>query len=164
MSDSEIESVTITPSSTSSTSVVSTNAPEPRRLTNDLFYKDFKVQALETKDDELPYTYYSPESDGKVTWHCAIDQNGKITSVFAFLGGLSTGESDKRVSYVSLEDANKIKAELIANGWKKMEQPKVKAKIPGEDRERELNRRELRYLKRKMERNQKKLQQEMGKN
>jgi len=159
---SEIEQVVISKSSKlEGDEEVSNAAPtdikvEP--LSDNLFYKNFKIEAIKQDPESFPFAYYNPESDGKVTWNCSKDYDGKITSVFAFLGGQSNGESDKRTTYLSgIEEAVKIRDELKHHGWLIAEQPKLKTKVPGEDRERPLNRKESRFLQRKLERDYKKI-------
>lgn len=158
--DDEVEYVVI-PKSSKLTDLIEPPQPveiKTEPLTNELFYKNFKFEPVKEDSENLPFAYYSPESDGKVTWNCSKDYNGKITSVFSFLGGQSNGESDKRCTYLQTEDEAKvIRDELKKAGWQISQQPKIKTKIPGEDRERPLNRRESRFLQRKLERDYKKI-------
>lgn len=103
---------------------------------------------LNREDDSLPYAYFHPETDGKLTWVCGEDAEGKITSVFCMDLGV---RKDKRPQYIgSIEDARKIREELVKAGWKKLKPPKVTFTFPNEKNERELSRKERRFLQRKL--------------
>jgi hypothetical protein len=108
-----------------------------------------QVECILNKDDEvLPYAYFHPEHEGKLTWICGDDAQGKITSVFCM--DLGT-EKDKKCQYVeNIEQAKFIRDELIRNGWQKIKPPEISVKMP-DGEQRPLNRKEKRYLKRKID-------------
>lgn len=104
------------------------------------------------QDNNLPFAYFNPESEGKVTWNCNYDQDGKITSVFMFTG---EGTPDRRISYLnSIEEARQTRDTLIQHGWQETKMPTIKFKSPEGDRD--LNRKERRMLERALERKNKK--------
>ena len=58
---------------------------------------------------------------------------------------------DKFPNYITdIEKAQFIRQELINNGWKKLIPPEVTFTFPGEKEARIMNRKEKRYLKKKM--------------
>mgnify|MGYP007067076618 CR=1 FL=1 len=79
---------------------------------------------MQNKDDELPFSYYSPESGGYVIWNCGTDKHNKITSIFEYR---KPGyETDRIIDYLSsLESAIFHRDELIKNGWKKVIKPTI---------------------------------------
>lgn len=97
--------------------------------------------------DILPFAYYSPESQGKVTWNCGYDASQRITSVFCFKDGV---ETDKKSMYIENEvEAVKMRDELVKNGWKKLDPPKIEFTVPDDKGgTRPLNRKEKRALER----------------
>jgi hypothetical protein len=98
---------------------------------------------LNPDDDNLPFAYYSPQSDGKVTWHCGHDQNNKITSVFCYDGD---GHKDKRPSYLNnVKEALNIRLQLIEAGWLKITPPEVTVKY-ADGTNKPLNRDQKRFL------------------
>lgn len=109
---------------------------------------------MNREDNSLPYAYFNPETEGKLTWVCGPDQDGKITSVFCM--DLGT-HKDKKCEYLpDIEKARWMRGELINAGWQKLKPPEVTFTFPGEKNPRQLSRTEKRYLKRKM----KKMQQQ----
>lgn len=99
---------------------------------------------MNREDGSLPYGYYCPETEGKLTWICGEDAEGIITSVFCFDYGT---HKDKKSSY--LEDLDKAKYcrdELIKNGWRPLKPPEAKFKFPDEKDPRTLSRKEKRKL------------------
>lgn len=111
---------------------------------------DFSAESiLNREDDTLPYAYYNPETEGKLTWVCGQDSQGKITSVFCM--DLGT-EKDKKCQYLdNIEQAKIIRKDLVDNGWLKLQPPKIEFRFPGEKNPRQLTRKEKRYLKKKVE-------------
>ena len=111
--------------------------------------KEVKLESLMNKDDDsLPYAYFNPETEGKLTWVCGADGEGNITSVFCFDHGT---HKDKVPNYVAdIEKAKFIRQELINSGWKKLVPPEVTFTFPGEDKPRTMTRKEKRYLNKKM--------------
>ena len=109
---------------------------------------------LNQDDDSLPYAYFNPETEGKLTWVCGPDQDGKITSVFCM--DLGT-HKEKKCEYVpDIEKARWIRQELINAGWQKLKPPEVTFSFPGEKGERTLNRQERRRLQRRIKKMEKK--------
>lgn len=105
-------------------------------------------QTLNSDENNLPFGYFHPQSEGKLIWMCNYDQDGKITGVFQFS---DRGESDRRVNFIdTLEQAIHIKNELVSNGWKKIIPPKIEFTMKNDDgTERTLNRKERRILAKK---------------
>ncbi len=113
--------------------------------------KNIKAESILNREgDILPFGYYNPQTDGKLTWICNEDKDAKITSVFDF----DTGDGhEKQCDYLNdLSGAIFMREELIKNGWKKLSPPEVTFKFPGEKEERSLTRQEKRELKIKMKR------------
>ena len=77
---------------------------------------------------------------------CNEDAEGKITGVFSFDKGTNRENACKYIK--DLDEAKMIRDELIKHGWKKMEAPKVSFSYSGSDKP--LNRKQKRYLKRKI--------------
>ena len=111
--------------------------------------KDIKVESVMNKeDDTLPYAYFNPETEGKLTWICGEDAERKITSVFCFDHGT---HKDKQTSYVpDMEKVRYIREELIKNGWRKLDPPEVTLTFPGEKEPRTMTRKEKRFLQKKI--------------
>ena len=111
---------------------------------------DIKAECILNREgDVLPFGYYNPETDGKLTWVCNVDKDNKITSVFDFKN--PDGTHEKQCNYLENADKAKyVRDELINNGWKKMVPPEVTFKFPGEKGERPLNRSEKRKLAKKI--------------
>lgn len=115
---------------------------------------EVKAESLLNKDDDtLPYAYFHPEQDGKLTWICGEDQDGKITSVFCM--DLGT-HRDKKCEYIEdIERARWIRQQLIDAGWQKLKAPEVTFTFPGEKESHTLNRKQKRFLQRKIKQMQK---------
>jgi|SRR5690242_19228009 hypothetical protein len=116
-----------------------------------------KVESILNKDDDtLPYAYFHPETDGKLTWMCGEDAEGKITSVFCYDYGT---HKDKKCQYLpNIEAAREIRKTLVGDTtpWQKLKAPEVTFTFPGEQNPRTLTRKEKRYLKKKVSQMQKK--------
>lgn len=98
---------------------------------------------LNREDDQLPFGYYNPQSDGKLTWNCGYDAQNKICAVFCYSGD---GGQDKKASYLENEaQAKYMRDELINNGWKKLDPPKIVIKYD-DGSEKPLSRKQKRYL------------------
>ena len=97
--------------------------------------------------NELPFALYSPESQGKVTWNCGYDATGRIISVFCFKDGF---ETDKKSTLIETKtEAIQMRDELLKNGWKLLQPPKIEFTVPDEKGgTRPLNRKEKRALER----------------
>lgn len=117
--------------------------------------KTVKVDCVMNKeDDTLPYAYFNPETDGKLTWVCGQDAEGRYTSVFCYDYGT---HKDKQPNYVpDIEKVRYIRKELIDAGWKKLDPPEVTFTFPGEKDPRKMTRKEKRYLNKKMKKMNKK--------
>lgn len=111
---------------------------------------DIKAEAfLNKEDDSLPYGLFDPKYEDKLTWICGNDAQGNITQIFCMDMG---AEKDKKCFYVeNIEQAKAIRDELMKNGWQKLKAPEITFKIPGEKNARPLNRKEKRYLKKKVD-------------
>lgn len=109
---------------------------------------DIKSVDFNDSSGQLPFGYFSP-SDDSVYWVCNYDHQGKIVSVFA--KDFPDGHREKAVEELSnLEWAEYYKNELIKDGWQELKAPEVTTTYPGEDEPRNLNRKQKRYLARKM--------------
>lgn len=98
---------------------------------------------LNKKDGSLPFGYYAPSEEGRVTWNCGYDKEGKIISIFCCDMGT---HKDKRPAILpDLKAAIYAKEQLIANGWKPLEPPKITT-TRDDGSEKPLNRKEKRYL------------------
>lgn len=108
------------------------------------------VNDLNKDDNTLPFGYMNPETEGKLTWICAEDAQGNITSVFCF----DTGNGiEKKVAHLSnLDEAIYMKDELISNGWSKLKAPEIRITYPGVDGDKPLNRAQRRTLQQKLKR------------
>jgi len=99
---------------------------------------------LNRPGDLMPYAYYNPQTEGKLTWMCAEDAEGRITSVFCFDHGT---HKEKEPSYLQdAAQAKYVRDELIAHGWQPLKPPEVTFKFPGEKDPRKMNRKEKRAL------------------
>ena len=110
-----------------------------------------KVESILNKeDDTLPYAYFQPESEGKMTWFCGEDAQGKITSVFCYDFGT---HKDKKPQYLSdISAARQIRDTLVNMNppWQKLKAPEVTFTFPGEKTPRSLTRKEKRFLRKKV--------------
>ncbi len=117
-----------------------------KRLTETILETAEAESILNREGDILPFGYYNPDTDGKLIWMCNEDAEGKITGVFSFDKGTNR---EKVCNYTKdLEEAKMIRDELVKNGWKKLEAPKISFSYSGSDKP--LNRKQKRYLKRKI--------------
>ena len=117
-----------------------------KKLTDTIIETSNAESILNREGDIIPFGYYNPELDGKLIWMCNEDAEGKITSVFSFDKGTNR---ENTCTYIKdIEEARMIREELIRHGWKKMETPKVSFSYAGSDKP--LNRKQKRYLKRKI--------------
>lgn len=67
--------------------------------------------------DSLPFAYFCPASNGKVTWKCAYDEDGKIISVFQY-NDIDTGDKDRNITVLpNMKEAMFTRDELIKSGW-----------------------------------------------
>jgi len=101
-------------------------------------------QPLNESNDKMPYGYFSPESEGKLKWICARDQEGKITSIFYT-------DEERRVAYLKDDaEAKFMRDELVSHGWQKLKPPKFTFSMNGQNDGKPLNRKQRRYLARKI--------------
>jgi hypothetical protein len=106
------------------------------------------------ENGKLPFGYFDPKSEGKLYWICNYDGEGRITSVVCYDYGT---DQDKRVVYLdSMEKAIELRDEFIKGGWKKLVPPKVTFTYPGQKEGQPLNRKQRRYLERRIQRMDKK--------
>ena len=109
-----------------------------------------EVESVFNQDnDALPFAYFSPAAEGKLTWICGEDAEGRITSVFTF-----EGQEDGRKADI-LENKEKalfIRQTLIDDGWKKLIPPKVTITLPNGQDFSTLNRKEKRDLIKRLKR------------
>lgn len=112
--------------------------------------KCIKAESILNRDGNLlPFGFYCPQSDGKLSWVCNEDKDGNITSVFRFETDASNHE--KKCDYLKdMNEAIYARDELVKAGWKPITPPEVTFKFPGEKEARPLNRAEKRLLKKKL--------------
>lgn len=103
--------------------------------------------ALNEDENKPPFGLFHPGLEGKLTWICGEDAEGRLTSVFC---NDLEGKRETKCDYVSLENAMFIKQELEADGWKKLVAPRVTF-TDSNNQEISLNRSQRRHLKRKVE-------------
>ena len=116
---------------------------EKKKFTKD-FIKNFKIESVLNREGAiLPYAFFNPASEGKVTWACGEDHNGNITSIFKY-SNPQTDEEEKNCEYITLEKAKEMREVLIRNGWRKSKAPNVVLKHP--DTGKPLNRSQRRKL------------------
>ena len=111
-------------------------------------FKPFTVEQVNHEnEDSMPFFYMNPETEGKVKWACGYDKNGRITSVFQAYMGDVANEKERNIAYLSnVEEAKKYRDELIASGWIKDTPPRLTTKDPKTGQDRNLNRKEKRYM------------------
>lgn len=87
------------------------------QLPNGLVIED----TLNRPGDILPFAYYNPKTEGKLTWVCNYGIEGtEIVSVFSMKG------EGREVKYLaSMEEAKYARDELIKNGWLPLKLPQV---------------------------------------
>ncbi len=105
---------------------------------------------LNADDGKLPFGFYNPDTEGKVTWICDYGTKGDIISVFAFDSG--DGAPEKKVSILKdMKEASFCREELLKAGWKKLVPPKISFTTTRDDGTKaELNRQQKRTLAKKM--------------
>lgn len=110
-------------------------------------FENVEVESLLNRETgELPFAYFHPQTEGRLTWKCGYDAEGKITSIFHY-----EGQGRPRCQYLdSKEKAEMYRDELIKNGWQKLKPPKVTFTYPGQKEGKPLNRKQKRFLRRKL--------------
>lgn len=106
--------------------------------------KGVQIESIINRDDgSLPFGYFEPSQDGKLTWNCGYDAKGRIISVFCYDFGT---HKDKKASVLDTMDAAiYARDELIKAGWHKLKPPEITVKYAEGD-ERPLTRKQKRYL------------------
>ena len=104
---------------------------------------------LNQDENTLPFGLFKPELEGKLTWVCGQGTDGKIVSMFCM--DVGDGKNERQVSTLEdLERAKYMRTELLANGWKPLNPPKVEFKVVNKDGMRvNPNRAQRRFLERK---------------
>jgi hypothetical protein len=105
---------------------------------------------LNIENDKLPFGYYNPETEGKVTWICNYGSDGKIVGVFSCDAG---DHQEKDVRYLDdMAQALFFRDELIKAGWRKIVPPKMNFTMTRNDgsASKELNRKQKRALEKKI--------------
>jgi len=112
--------------------------------------KTIKAESILNREgDILPFGLYCPQLEGKLSWICNEDKDGKITSVYKYDENATT--SEKKCEYLpDMKTALFARDELLKAGWKPITPPEVTFKFPGEKEARPLNREEKRKLQRKL--------------
>jgi hypothetical protein len=111
---------------------------------------DIKIESSLNKDDNLPFGYYNPATGGKLVWICNYDQERKITSVFVFD---NNGTKERKISYLADEkEAKYFRDELVKEGWRVLEQPKIEFHYPSrpgmpDTKKDHLSRKDIRRMK-----------------
>lgn len=96
---------------------------------------------------DLPFGYYEPSYDGKIYWICSYDSNKKITSVLVHN---IEGDSGRDIKYLSsLEEAIKIRDDLLASNWKPITTPEMRMFHQG--KEVTLNRKQKKKMAKRVE-------------
>lgn len=102
---------------------------------------------LNAEGDVLPFGYFDPSTNGKLTWICSegrprADRPPDIISVFMMDFG---SHKEKKVTALeNLEQARFFRDELVKNGWQKLIPPKIEFTMDGSNRP--LNRKQKRKL------------------
>ena len=110
--------------------------------------------AMNREGDVLPFGYFNPQTEGKLTWVCGEGPTEKgrvadIVSVFAM--DLGDHTEKKVVILKDLAEARFMRDELVANGWKKLVAPKIAFTVTKEDgTQSSLNRKQKRGLEKKL--------------
>lgn len=108
---------------------------------------------LNRKDGSLPFGYFAPSEEGRVTWNCGHDQQGRIVSVFANDNGMVKD----RVTAIlpSMTEALMARDALIEAKWQPLKAPEITVKY-ADGEERPLSRKQKRYLASKIKKMSKK--------
>jgi hypothetical protein len=102
---------------------------------------------LNGSDNSLPFGYFDPATNGKLTWICSegrprADRPPDIISLFMMDLG---SHKDKRVTVLeNVDQARFFRDELVKNGWQKLIPPKIEFTMDGSDKP--LNRKQKRKL------------------
>ena len=105
---------------------------------------------LNPQDGKLPFALYSPQTDGKVTWHCGYDHEHKIIAAFCY-DDPGTGKDKKIAVLKSMKEAIDMRDLLIKEGWEPLKPPEITVK-QGDGTEKPINRKQKRYLSKEIQR------------
>jgi len=107
-----------------------------------------QIESIINKNDgSLPFGYFEPTQEGKLTWNCGYDQEGKIVSVFCYDFGT---HKDKKVAILpTMRDAIYAKEQLIDAGWRRLKAPEITVSY-ADGSKKPLNGKQKRYLARKI--------------
>lgn len=127
----------------------------------------FTVENVMNKDDEsLPFGYFCPATEGKVTWVCGYGPQKKnnvskshgnsetsdIVSVFS----CDTGDGTERQVKIleNMDQAKYMRDELVKEGWQKLSAPKIEFTVTKDGKKSttmtSFNRKQKRALQRKL--------------
>lgn len=109
--------------------------------------------SINNVDGTLPFGYYEPTQEGKLTWNCGIDTEGRIISVFC--NDFGTHKDKKPSVLATMEDAIYYRDELVNAGWRKMKPPEISVGY-GDGEKKALTRKQKRYLARTVKKMEKK--------
>ena len=100
---------------------------------------------LNRDGDILPFGYYNPINEGRLSWVCNYGITGtEIVSVFTMTPGVESATTEKNVKYLLDEkEAIYCRDELIKNGWLPLKLPEINITSSGG---KNLNRREKREI------------------
>ena len=110
---------------------------------------------LNKKDGTLPFGYFHPDSDGKLTWNCGLCQKGKrVISVFCYDYG---DRKDKQITDLghiknpeTMKKAVNTRDELIKSHWQPLKPPEITVKY-ADGSEKPLSRKQKRCLNKKIQ-------------
>lgn len=129
-----------------------------KKLEDD-FLKAIKTDISINNGDNLPFGLYNVASEGKVTWVCGKDSAGTITAVFSCQ--LEDGKVEKVPMQTFTDDRNNIvpltlakaietRDILLNDGWAKIVPPKMQFKFANQKEAKPLNRKQKRYIAKKI--------------
>lgn len=98
---------------------------------------------LNRRDDVLPFGYFHPDTDAKLTWNCGYGPKGEIISVFCYDFG--THKDKKIARLANMEQAIHARDELVNAGWMKLVPPEVTVTY-ADGEKKPLTREQKRYL------------------
>jgi hypothetical protein len=109
--------------------------------------------AMNASDDQLPFGLYAPDTNAKLTWVCSYgsekDDSGKeiIVGVFCFEG--PEGRETEVRLLENIEMAKYVRDGLVAEGWRKIKQPKIRITTTDKDGNKiDVTRKQLRKFER----------------
>lgn len=117
--------------------------------------------------DKLPFAYFSVKDEGKTRWICnygkkpntstSSSRSSNVDRIRSSIDDLvivgvfvheQNGQTQRDVKYLTMAEAITIKNELIKEGWRPLEPPKIEFTVDGEKKP--LNRKQKRYIARKV--------------